>query len=680
MLSACSGGGARGRDNVSFTTICFCCMCFVLISCVSLSSSASAAVWTYDVPGGEALASPDYEVTVESKGVTRRAFVHHSRGLRRYTRYKWNMEPAETRTFDGRGMVACSWAIFSMSGKVTVRVKVRRGASEITLPLTSAKVLPSSYGIPRTVENGDTITFTLDWPEKVAVVPNYDEAWRVFVEKGRGHVPARSWRCEYADEKKRESYHGTRLKASLSEGYRNLLVILAHPPEEDVPDRDAAGTLVVRAGDRVTQEALDAHSTVYFTPGVHDLSKMGKLPWWQTLVKKGQTVYLEGGSYLKARFKRNEGPGEGEATIRGRGVISGIAHPFVRSFEEGSQVIGMDNLLGVTIAERACFGIYGGHVIDGVAMLAGWHGNTDGPDYLDDCVIRNCFLMAHDDNLKLNHDVSQGALDVEASVGAARAGGDRVRYRERPSRQELHVPRHPDRVAVSVPGLLLLQHGHEPRVCAELVHADVGGEAHADRRGDLPERYGLQSRDRVPFAPGLGLPGFVRERALREPEDQRDDGNRGKRGRVLRDREGHDRRAFVLQGRQGPQALNRPATRRCLLPGTAPRPPLLVFVAAALRLWAAHRLAAGMNLVRGVRTGAGSTALPPGDHRRRVPSRGPLQAALSAGADLQRELVHSGNPRSSPSWTARPIISPLLRPLYQSSHRSLGFSKTANGL
>jgi hypothetical protein len=387
-------------------------MCFVLISCVSLSSSASAAVWTYDVPGGEALASPDYEVTVESKGVTRRAFVHHSRGLRRYTRYKWNMEPAETRTFDGRGMVACSWAIFSMSGKVTVRVKVRKGASEITLPLTSAKVLPSSYGIPCTVENGDTITFTLDWPEKVAVVPNYDEAWRVFVEKGRGHVPARSWRCEYADEKKRESYHGTRLKASLSEGYRNLLVILAHPPEEDVPDRDAAGTLVVRAGDRVTQEALDAHSTVYFTPGVHDLSKMGKLPWWQTLVKKGQTVYLEGGSYLKARFKRNEGPGEGEATIRGRGVISGIAHPFVRSFEEGSQVIGMDNLLGVTIAERACFGIYGGHVIDGVAMLAGWHGNTDGPDYLDDCVIRNCFLMAHDDNLKLNHNTRASHLVI----------------------------------------------------------------------------------------------------------------------------------------------------------------------------------------------------------------------------------------------------------------------------
>jgi len=44
------------------------------------------------------------------------------------------------------------------------------------------------------------------------------------------------------------------------------------------------------------------------------------------------------------------------------------------------------------------------------------------------------------------------------------------------------------------------------------------------------------------------------------------------------------------------------------------------------------------------------------------------------------ETAYSGNPRCSPSWIARPIISPLLRPLYQRSHRLATFSKTANGL
>jgi len=148
---------------------------------------------------------------------------------------------------------------------------------------------------------------------------------------------------------------------------------------------------------------MSKHRAVWFAPGVHDLSQMGEEPWRHTLVKRGQTIYLEGGSYVMARFVKDEEPGTGRATIRGRGVISGIKHKWVLSFERASQVINIDNLSGVTITDRACFGIYGGRKIDDIAMLGAWHGNTDGPDYLDDCVIQNSFLMAHDDNLKLNH-------------------------------------------------------------------------------------------------------------------------------------------------------------------------------------------------------------------------------------------------------------------------------------
>jgi hypothetical protein len=360
-------------------------------------------VWTYDFPGGEEYSSPDYSVTVEGGGKAHESFVLYSRGLQEYTKYDWRLRPDATRPYQDRGLTSHSASIFSFSGKVTVRVTVKKNAKHITLPLRSAKILPSSYNIPCTIENGDTIVFTLDRPEKVVVVANHEQAWDVFAKRGKGHVPARSWKETCDDLSKRKSWHGKHLIGSLSEGYRNPLIVLAHPKEENLPDRNAPGTLVVKAGDKVTQARVDKYKTVWFAPGIHDLSQIGGAPWFQTLVKKGQTIYVEGGAYVMARFKRNEELGQGEVVIRGRGVISGIKHRWVLSFPEGSQIINIDNLSGVTITDRACFGIYGGHRIDDIAMLGAWHGNTDGPDYLDDCVIQNSFLMAHDDNLKLNH-------------------------------------------------------------------------------------------------------------------------------------------------------------------------------------------------------------------------------------------------------------------------------------
>ncbi len=375
------------------------CLCLLMATAIP----ASAEVWAYDFPGGEKYSSPDYDVTFESEGKAHKSFVLYSRGLGQYTKYDWRLRPDVTRTYKNRGLTSHSAAIFSFSGKVTVRVEVKKNAEHITLPLRSAKILPSSYNIPCTIENGNTIVFTLDRPEKIVVVPNYEQALDVFAKRGKGHVPAQSWKDTYGDLSKRKSWHGQHLRGSLSEGYKNPLIVLAHPKEKDIPDRNAPGTLLVKPGDKVKQALMDKYKTVWFLPGVHDLSQLGDAPWFQTLVKKGQTIYLEGGSYVMARFKRNEELGQGQASILGRGVISGIKHKWVLSFERASQVINIDNLSGVTITDRACFGIYGGHHIDDIAMLGAWHGNTDGPDYLDNCVIQNSFLMAHDDNLKLNN-------------------------------------------------------------------------------------------------------------------------------------------------------------------------------------------------------------------------------------------------------------------------------------
>jgi hypothetical protein len=400
----------------------------VLIALAGCSKpGTSANVWTYQVPGGEVYASPDYTVSIEQNGKSFPSFVHYSYALDEYYRYHtWdkklfqhNVTPPEKRT-----MASHSTAIFSFSGKITVRVTINPQAKHISLPLKSAKILPSSYNIPCTVENGNTIVFTMEKPEKIAVIANYNEVWQVFEEKGKAHVPIKNWNCNYREEIKRPDFHGHEIESSLAEGYKNPLFIMALPPETRVPEKDSPQTLVVNPGDSISQNQLDKYKTVWFSPGVHDLSKMGAYPWFQTMINAGQTYYVEGGAYVMARFKKNKESGDGSASILGRGIVSGINHEWIigylkdgskeidiktivrnvfGSYFDGGQIIEVDTIIGVSVTDRAFFGITGGRHIEDVAMLGAWHGNNDGPDFLDDCTITNCFLVAHDDNLKLNN-------------------------------------------------------------------------------------------------------------------------------------------------------------------------------------------------------------------------------------------------------------------------------------
>jgi hypothetical protein len=396
----------------------------VVITCNACSYESKVS--TYDLPGGLEYSSPDYTVSVEQNGVSHPSFVHYSFPLDEYYRYHtWdkklfqrNVTPPERRT-----TVSHSTAIFSFSGSITVRVTINPDAKHITLPLTSARILPSSYNIPCTIENGNTIVFTLDRPEKVAVIANYDEVWKVYEEMGKSHVPIQNWDYDTRYESKRPDFQGD-VQSQLTEGYKNPLFIMALPPEKHVPDKNSPQTLVVNPGDEISQDLMDQYTTVWFSPGVHDLSKMGSYPWYQTMINSGQTFYLEGGSYVMARFKKNKDSGEGAASIIGRGMISGINHEWIigymkdgseeidirtivrnvySSYHDGSQVIDVDTLIGVSITDRAFFGIAGGRHIEDIAMLGAWHGNNDGPDFLDDCTIMNSFLVAHDDNLKLNN-------------------------------------------------------------------------------------------------------------------------------------------------------------------------------------------------------------------------------------------------------------------------------------
>jgi hypothetical protein len=123
----------------------------------------------------------------------------------------------------------------------------------------------------------------------------------------------------------------------LLKAFKNPLFVMALPPETRVPEKDSPGTLVVNPGDNPTQDQMDQYKVVWFTPGVHDLSQMGSYPWHQTMINGGQRFYLEGGSYVMARFKKDTQTA-GSASITGRGMISGINHEWIIGYiQDGSE-------------------------------------------------------------------------------------------------------------------------------------------------------------------------------------------------------------------------------------------------------------------------------------------------------------------------------------------------------
>lgn len=398
----------------------------LLFAGIGISCSNINELQTYDFPGGLEYVSPDYSVTIEQGKKSYNSFVYFNYALDEYMKYySWDRQiyDRQVKPAENRSMTQHSSSIFSFSGEVTIRVTVNENAKHITLPLTSARVLPSSYNIPCWIENGNTIVFKLNRPEKVAVIANYEEAWNVFEKRSEGHVPIRNYSEGHERGNVGSDFKGDNMLNYLSEGYKNPIFIFALPPEESIPDKNAAQTLVVKPGDSLSQELIDQYKTIWFTPGFHDLSKMGSHPYYQTMIRGGQTFYLEGGSYLAARIKKDKNNENESVSIRGRGTISGIKHEWFvgyledgsieptpeameksifTSYHDGSQLIDIDTISGITVTELAFFGITGGHFIEDVSLTGTWHGNNDGVDYTDDCLIENCFFVAHDDNLKLN--------------------------------------------------------------------------------------------------------------------------------------------------------------------------------------------------------------------------------------------------------------------------------------
>jgi hypothetical protein len=141
---------------------------------------------------------------------------------------------------------------------------------------------------------------------------------------------------------------------------------------------------------------LNRYKTIWFTPGIHDFSYHGSYPTHRTFVNPGQTYYLEAGAYLMAIIRKN--PGSAPSKLTGRGMISSERHVWRL---ENMIVNGIDTITGITVIYRRARGIHDARHIEDVTMLGAWHGNQNGVQELDNSTILNCFLMCHDDNLKI---------------------------------------------------------------------------------------------------------------------------------------------------------------------------------------------------------------------------------------------------------------------------------------
>lgn len=157
------------------------------------------------------------------------------------------------------------------------------------------------------------------------------------------------------------------------------LLVFADPMEENVPQQEAP-------------------NLVYFGPGVHDIGADYE-------VKKGQTIYLAGGAYVRGTLRADDAS---NIVIRGRGILSG------EQFEKKSHhLIEAKNwktrhvlIEGITLINSPHYNILltgADHTVRNVKMISWWF-STDGVGTARDSLVEDCFFKVNDDAIKLYWD------------------------------------------------------------------------------------------------------------------------------------------------------------------------------------------------------------------------------------------------------------------------------------
>lgn len=251
--------------------------------------------------------------------------------------------------FKGRSI---HWGHFSFQGKVKVTVQVNKDIEGKEI-----KVYPSRHNIKVTKQDTNCFSFVLDRPGQFSVEIGED-------------------------------------------GYKEGLLIFADPMETDVP-ADLPKWKVIEKGDKTLFSTLSVQdSALYFKKGVHDIG-VYKVP---SNIKR---IYLEGGAWIFGSFIM-DGKTCSNVKIYGRGILSG-ARLHLRESHMVEAKNGADGIIvdGIVIADYSFFAVRllgTDNEVSWAKIVGGWIYNCDGIAAYANSTIRNCFIWANDDNIKIYRD------------------------------------------------------------------------------------------------------------------------------------------------------------------------------------------------------------------------------------------------------------------------------------
>ena len=153
------------------------------------------------------------------------------------------------------------------------------------------------------------------------------------------------------------------------------LLIFANPLETDVPSKND-------------------ENVIYFEAGFHEIGDDFK-------IESNQTVYLEGGAYLKGQFSAENA---NTIKIKGRGILSGEDYE-ARTHNHMIQMNNVNHvdIEGITMihSPRYMIALNGSnHHLLNIKMM-GWWFSTDGISAGENTLIEDCFFKVNDDAIKL---------------------------------------------------------------------------------------------------------------------------------------------------------------------------------------------------------------------------------------------------------------------------------------
>ncbi|HEX4350310.1 MAG TPA: glycosyl hydrolase family 28 protein, partial [Verrucomicrobiae bacterium] len=208
-----------------------------------------------------------------------------------------------------------------------------------------AKILPTSYGIVPKIE-GRQVTFRLEHPANLTIECNGETT--------------------------------------------SSLHLFANPPEAGVRD-------------------VESTNTIYFGPGIHEVTNTIR-------VASGQTLYLAGGCVLRGMGRNGpviEMTGS-HVALRGRGIIDGSECPthsrnllYIHADDVTVEGVILRDSSTWNVPIRRCHGV----LLDNVKVF-GCRANSDGFDICNssDVTVDGCFLRTLDDLIVVKSDRGQGPV------------------------------------------------------------------------------------------------------------------------------------------------------------------------------------------------------------------------------------------------------------------------------